>query len=44
MTDLRHIFFKGLNVVGSTQGTRSELEAGLWVEEELKLWTNNYKN
>ena len=28
-TDLRHIFFKGLNVVGSTQGTRSELESGL---------------
>ena len=28
-TDLRHIFFKGLNIVGSTQGTRSELESGL---------------
>ena len=25
-TDLRHIFFKGLNILGSTQGTRSELE------------------
>ena len=30
MTDLRHIFFKGLNIVGSTQGTRSELESGLY--------------
>ena len=29
MTDLRHIFFKGINIVGSTQGTRSELESGL---------------
>jgi NADPH:quinone reductase-like Zn-dependent oxidoreductase len=25
-TDLRHIFFKGINVLGSSQGTRSELE------------------
>ena len=25
-TDLRHIFFKGINILGSTQGTRSELE------------------
>ena len=33
-TDLRHIFFKGLNVVGSTQGTRSELESGLyWMKQ-----------
>ena len=24
-TDLRHIFFKGINILGSTQGTRSEL-------------------
>ncbi|GBF23951.1 acryloyl-coenzyme A reductase [archaeon MnTg01] len=29
-TDLRHIFFKGINVLGSTQGTRSELESGLY--------------
>jgi len=29
-TDLRHIFFKGINVLGSTQGTRAELEDGLY--------------
>lgn len=29
-TDLRHIFFKGINVLGSTQGTRAELEAGIF--------------
>ncbi len=28
--DLRHIFFKGINVLGSTQGTKAELEAGLY--------------
>jgi alcohol dehydrogenase len=28
--DLRHIFFKGTNVLGSTQGTRAELEQGLY--------------
>ena len=28
-TDLRHIFFKGINILGSTQGTRAELEQGL---------------
>jgi NADPH:quinone reductase-like Zn-dependent oxidoreductase len=27
-TDLRHIFFKGINILGSTQGTRAELEEG----------------
>ena len=27
-TDLRQIFFKGINILGSTQGTRAELEAG----------------
>ncbi len=27
-TDLRHAFFKGINVLGSTQGTRSELVGG----------------
>ena len=26
--DLRHIFFKGINILGSTQGTRAELEEG----------------
>ena len=29
-TDLRHIFFKGINILGSTQGTRAELEQGLY--------------
>ncbi|RNJ78115.1 MAG: Zn-dependent oxidoreductase [Nitrosopumilus sp. H8] len=29
-TDLRHIFFKGINILGSTQGTRAELERGLY--------------
>ena len=36
-TDLRHIFFKGLNVVGSTQGTRSELESGLYWMSQGKI-------
>jgi len=35
-TDLRHIFFKGINVLGSTQGTRAELESGLY-------WMSNGK-
>lgn len=35
-TDLRHIFFKGINVLGSTQGTRSELVEGLY-------WMSNGK-
>jgi len=29
-TDLRHIFFKGINILGSTQGTRAELERGFY--------------
>ena len=29
-TDLRHIFFKGLNILGSTQGTRAELEQAFY--------------
>ncbi len=29
-TDLRQIFFKGINILGSTQGTRAELESGLY--------------
>ena len=34
-TDLRQIFFKGINVLGSTQGTRAELESGLyWMSKE----------
>ncbi|MDC0199473.1 zinc-binding dehydrogenase [Candidatus Nitrosopelagicus sp.] len=28
--DLRHIFFKGINILGSTQGTRAELEDGFY--------------
>jgi NADPH:quinone reductase-like Zn-dependent oxidoreductase len=33
-TDLRYIFFKGINVLGSTQGTRAELESGLeWMSK-----------
>jgi NADPH:quinone reductase-like Zn-dependent oxidoreductase len=29
-TDLRHIFFKGTNILGSTQGTRAELEEAVF--------------
>ncbi len=29
-SDLRHIFFKGINILGSTQGTRAELEQGFY--------------
>jgi D-arabinose 1-dehydrogenase-like Zn-dependent alcohol dehydrogenase len=29
-TDLRHVFFKGINILGSTQGTRAELEQALY--------------
>ena len=33
-TDLRHIFFKGINILGSTQGTRAELEEGFrWMSQ-----------
>jgi D-arabinose 1-dehydrogenase-like Zn-dependent alcohol dehydrogenase len=33
-TDLRYIFFKGINVLGSTQGTRAELESGInWMSQ-----------
>ncbi|HWP78982.1 MAG TPA: zinc-binding dehydrogenase [Candidatus Nitrosotenuis sp.] len=33
-TDLRHIFFKGTNILGSTQGTRAELqEAMFWMSK-----------
>jgi len=28
--DLRHIFFNGINILGSTQGTRAELEEGFY--------------
>ena len=29
-TDLRHVFFKGINILGSTQGTRAELDQGVY--------------
>jgi len=29
-TDLRHVFFKGINILGSTQGTKAELDQGLY--------------
>lgn len=33
-TDLRHVFFKGTNILGSTQGTRAELVEGLgWMDK-----------
>ncbi|KFM18520.1 hypothetical protein AAA799D07_00621, partial [Marine Group I thaumarchaeote SCGC AAA799-D07] len=28
--DLRHVFFKGTNILGSTQGTKAELDQGLY--------------
>jgi len=37
MTDLRHIFFKGTNILGSTQGTRAELEQGLYWMGQRRL-------
>ena len=36
-TDLRQIFFKGINVFGSTQGTRAELESGLYWMSKGKI-------
>ncbi len=36
-TDLRHIFFKGINVLGSTQGTRAELELGMYWMSQGKI-------
>ena len=36
-TDLRHIFFKGINILGSTQGTRAELEQGLYWMSKGKI-------
>ncbi len=36
-TDLRHIFFKGTNILGSTQGTKSELEQGLYWMGQNKI-------
>ncbi len=36
-TDLRHIFFKGTNILGSTQGTKAELEQGLYWMSRKKI-------
>ena len=36
-TDLRHIFFKGINILGSTQGTKSELEEGFYWMSKGKI-------
>jgi len=36
-TDLRHIFFKGINILGSTQGSRAELEEGLYWMSKGKI-------
>jgi len=35
--DLRHIFFKGINVLGSTQATKAALEQGLYLMGQGKL-------
>ena len=35
--DLRQIFFKGINVLGSTQGTRAELEQALFWMAQGKI-------
>ena len=37
VTDLRHVFFKGTNILGSTQGTRAELERGLYWMSKKKI-------
>ena len=36
-TDLRQIFFKGINILGSTQGTRAELEQGFYWMSQGKI-------
>jgi NADPH:quinone reductase-like Zn-dependent oxidoreductase len=36
-TDLRHVFFKGINILGSTQGSRSELEQALYWMSQGKI-------
>ena len=36
-TDLRHIFFKGTNILGSTQGTKAELDQGLYWMGKSKI-------
>jgi alcohol dehydrogenase len=36
-TDLRHVFFKGTNVLGSTLGSKHELEDGLYWMSKGKI-------
>ncbi len=36
-TDLRHIFFKGTNILGSTQGTKAELEESMYWMSKGKI-------
>ena len=36
-TDLRHIFFKGINILGSTQGTKAELEQAFYWMSQGKI-------
>ena len=38
-TDLRQVFFKGTNILGSTQGTKAELEEGLYWMGQGKIKT-----
>jgi len=35
--DLRHIFFKGANILGSTQGTKAEVEQGFYWMSQGKI-------
>ena len=35
--DLRHIFFKGTNILGSTQGTKAEVEQGFYWMSQGKI-------
>ncbi len=36
-TDLRHVFFKGTNILGSTQGTKAELEEAIYWMSKGKI-------
>jgi len=36
-TDLRHVFFKGINILGSTQGTKAELEESMYWMSKGKI-------
>jgi len=37
ISDLRHIFFKGTNILGSTQGTKAELEKSMYWMSKGKI-------